>query len=300
MRPLKTCTFSRNPPPTRRRSKHKTVQLPKRDVPRYWDAAGTSRHCAHGRHTLSRRNIRRHAPRGSIFRATRMHACAHAGRCLRSFEPYVITRCPCLAPVRCKQNSHRLRAMQPPPAEAPRGMLSRCQAAEKVPAPPVATCFVASAFHVHSVPSMKEPRQRRRCDHLAAERVTASQRRAQKAPRPCAWASIRFCCWFGTAIERAHQHSAGRERACPERSSQLSDGGLAQHFRRATRGLETRATATEPHSDAPGHRDGRIDACGRRANAVAYRQPRPTGGKMAKADGFRSWPWLPQRVENIE
>ena len=70
--------------------------------------------------------------------------------------------------------------MQPPPAEAPRGMLSRCQAAEKVPAPPAATCFVASAFHVHSVPSMKEPRQRRRCDHLAAERVTASQRRAQK------------------------------------------------------------------------------------------------------------------------
>ena len=229
-----------------------------------------------------------------------MHACAHAGRCLRSFEPYVITRCPCLAPVRCKQNCHRLRAMQPPPAEAPRGMLSRCQAAEKVPAPPVATCFVASAFHVHSVPSMKEPRQRRRCDHLAAERVTASHRRAQKAPRPCAWASIRFCCWFGTAIERAHPHSAGRERACPERSSQLSDGGLAQHFRRATRGLETRATATEPHSDAPGHRDGRIDACGRRANAVAYRQPRPTGGKMAKADGFRSWPWLPRRVENIE
>ena len=149
-------------------------------MPRYWDAAGTSRHCAHGRHTLSRRNIRRHAPRGSIFRATRMHACAHAGQCLRSFEPYVITRCPCLAPVRCKQNSHRLRAMQPPPAEAPRGMLSRCQAAEKVPAPPAATCFVASAFHVHSVPSMKEPRQRRRCDHLAAERVTASQRRAQK------------------------------------------------------------------------------------------------------------------------
>ena len=146
VRPLKTCTFSRNPPPTRRRSKHKTVQLPKRDVPRYWDAAGTSRHCAHGRHTLSRRNIRRHAPRGSIFRATRMHACAHAGRCLRSFEPYVITRCPCLAPVRCKQNSHRLRAMQPPPAEAPRGMLSRCQAAEEVPAPAPATCLVASAY----------------------------------------------------------------------------------------------------------------------------------------------------------
>jgi hypothetical protein len=173
--------------------------------------------------------------------------------------------------------------MQPPPAEAPRGMLSRCQAAEKVPAPPAATCFVASAFHVHSVPSMKEPRQRRRCDHLAAERVTASQRRSSctKAPRPCAWASIRFCCWFGTAIERAHQHSAGRERACPERSSQLSDGGLAQHFRRATRGLETRATATEPHSDAPGHRDGRSTRVG------DVRTPLRTGSPVRRAEKWQ-------------
>ena len=44
VRPLKTCTHSLAIRHRRAASKHKTVQLPKRDVPRYWDAAGTSRH----------------------------------------------------------------------------------------------------------------------------------------------------------------------------------------------------------------------------------------------------------------
>lgn len=58
------------------------------------------------------------------------------------------------------------------------------------------------------------------------------------------------------AVERRNPHRVGCERARPERSSRARDGKLAQHLRRAARGIAIRRAAAGRDGDARGRGTG--------------------------------------------